>query len=161
MCHVAPSEIKKECYLLRSCCWENVACHGWVDISACEGALVMDNVDSQWAVEGERGQKGRENFLCLNFLCLAITYELCFTRCSALLVDGIRVSIYFLSPAFLLLNQHRKFEKGNIHLTIHHPSTFLHLYSLLRFSHTSMFKQNENSYQSVHTICAWSCNIIL
>ena len=80
---------------------------------------------------GERGQKGREKFLCLNFLCLAITYELCFTRCSALLVEGIHVSIYFLSPAFLLLNQHRKLEKGNIHLTIHHPSTFLHLYSLL------------------------------
>ena len=40
---------------------------------------LMHNADTQCAVEGEGRPKGREEFLCLNFSCLAIKYESYFT----------------------------------------------------------------------------------
>ena len=41
----------------------------------------MPNADTQCSVRGERRPKGREEFLSLNFSCLAIKYEFYFTRC--------------------------------------------------------------------------------
>ena len=35
----------------------------------------MHDVDTQCTVKGERRPEGREEFLCLNFSCLAIKYE--------------------------------------------------------------------------------------
>ena len=39
----------------------------------------MHDTDTQCTVWGERRPKGREDFLCLNFSCLAIKYEFCVT----------------------------------------------------------------------------------
>ena len=38
----------------------------------------MQNADTNAREWGERGPKGRETFLCLNFSCLAIKYEFYF-----------------------------------------------------------------------------------
>ena len=46
----------------------------------------MYNADTQCTVGGERSPKGREEFLCLNFSCLAIKYEFYFTVPSIYLV---------------------------------------------------------------------------
>ena len=42
-------------------------------------ACSLHDADTQCTVRGEKRAKGRENFLCLNFSCLAIKYEFYFT----------------------------------------------------------------------------------
>ena len=39
----------------------------------------MHNADTQCTVRGEGRPKGREEFLCLNFSCLAVKHEFYFT----------------------------------------------------------------------------------
>ena len=75
-------KIKKECYLLRSCLVDA----GRILLFMVEQVFLtmgeawsmhIYNVQCEW---GERRPKGREEFLCLNFSCLAIKYEFYFTR---------------------------------------------------------------------------------
>ena len=71
----------------------------------------MHNADTHCTLEGREGPKGRENFLCLKFSCLAIKYEFYFTQCSVALVGGVHSSVYFLSLSLLLLNNTGSLER--------------------------------------------------
>ena len=58
--------------------------------------------------KGERGQRA-EKFLMFKCYLSCHNTRTSFHMVSVVPVEVIYVSIYFLSPAFLLLNQHRKF----------------------------------------------------
>ena len=79
---MAPYKINKECYLLRTCL---VGAMRMLLLMVEQVFLPMrevcsmHNVGTQHTVRGERRPKGRENFSCLNFSCLAIKYEFHFT----------------------------------------------------------------------------------
>ena len=79
---MTPYKIKKEGYLLRRCLDGAgrilLFLYGCACISANGEVLLIHKEDTQSTVRGERRPKGRENFLCLNFSCLAINYGFLF-----------------------------------------------------------------------------------
>ena len=79
---MTPYKIKKGCYLLRSCL---VGARRMLLFMVEQVFLLMaevwlmHNADTPCTVGEVRRPKGREEFLCLNFSCLAIKYEIDFT----------------------------------------------------------------------------------
>ena len=63
-------------------CWENITLYDWAGIPVNGGGLVphLHNADTYYTVEGEQSLMDREEFLCLNFSCLAIKYEFYFLK---------------------------------------------------------------------------------
>ena len=138
-----------------SCCWENVALYGWAGIPVDGGGLVNAWCGYTLHTRGERGAKGQRKFFMLKVFLSCHKIWILFHTVFCCAGWGCPFECLFSLSLSSTVKQHRKFGKGGFHLTIHHPSTFLPLCSLLFFGHTSVFKQNENCNQTVRIPSAY------